>query len=78
MRDLVLFAHLIIGLALITFSIIVLLYLDKKPRWLKPLSAAIAALSWAFVISFRKIVFNFLSGYKNPGQSRLLLRRIPW
>ncbi|MEK6853173.1 MAG: hypothetical protein AABX64_00655 [Nanoarchaeota archaeon] len=64
MRDLVLSAHLIIGLALITFSIVVLLYLDKKPRWLKSLSAAIAALSWALLFPSGKLYLTFYPATK--------------
>ncbi len=64
MRDLVLSAHLIIGLALITFSIVVLLYLDKKPRWLKSLSAAVAALSWTLLFPSGKLYLTFYPATK--------------
>lgn len=45
MEDLVVLAHLIIGLSLAGLSIIILLQKKESP-WLKPLSFITAALSW--------------------------------
>ena len=50
MRDLVLFAHIIGGLSVMVFSIIILLYLKKGAKWLKPLSIFTAFLSWLVIL----------------------------
>lgn len=50
MRDFVLFAHIILGLALIAFPLLILLYLRKKPSWLTALSVLTAALSWLLLL----------------------------
>src|SRR3989344_2101556 len=49
MRDLLLYLHIIAGLSVITFSIVILLQ-DKKSNWLKPLSAITAAISWLLLL----------------------------
>lgn len=64
MRDLVLFAHIILGLALIAFPIIILLYLEKKSGWLKPLSFAAAAISWLLLLSGGKLYITFYPATK--------------
>src|SRR3989338_11347204 len=50
MRDLVLFAHIIGGLSVMVFSIIIVLYLKKQAKWLKPLSIFTAFLSWLVIL----------------------------
>ena len=50
MRDLVLFAHIIGGLSVMVFSIIIVLYLKKQAKWLKPLSIFTVFLSWAVIL----------------------------
>ncbi len=50
MRDLVLFAHIIIGLFIAALSAIILLHAKKNPPFLKPLSAAVAGLSWLLLL----------------------------
>ncbi len=50
MRDIMLFAHVILGLALVVFPIVILLELNKKSSWVKPLSMLTAAVSWLLLI----------------------------
>jgi len=50
MRDIVLYLHIIAGLSIIVLSIAILLQMQKKSTWLKPLSAATAVLSWLLLI----------------------------
>ncbi len=64
MRDFVLFAHVIAGLALIAFPIIILLYLKKKSKWLKPLSFATAAISWVLLLPAGKLYITFYPATK--------------
>src|SRR3989338_11636353 len=59
MRDFVLFAHIILGLALIAFPIIILLYLKKRTNWLKPLTFATAAISWILLLPAGKLYLTF-------------------
>lgn len=64
MRDFVLFAHVILGLALIVFSIIILLYLDKRSKWIKPLSIATAVISWLLLLPSAKLYITFYPATK--------------
>src|SRR3989338_4965333 len=64
MRDLLLFAHIIAGLALIAFPIIILLYLKKKPKWLKEFSFATAAISWLLLLPSGKLYLTFYPATK--------------
>src|SRR3989344_4331828 len=64
MRDLLLFAHIIAGLALIAFPIIILLYLKKKPKWLKAFSFATAAISWLLLLPSVKLYITFYPATK--------------
>ena len=64
MRDFVLFAHIILGLALIAFPIVILLYLKKQPNWLKPLSILIAAISWGLLLPSGKLYLTFYPATK--------------
>ncbi len=64
MRDLVLFVHIIIGMALLAFPVIILLYLKKKVKWLKPLSFATAALSWVLLLPAGKLYITFYPATK--------------
>ena len=64
MRDLVLYAHIILGLALITFPIVILIYLKKKPKWLNQLSFATAALSWFLLLPAGKLYLTFYPATK--------------
>ncbi|MBS3132050.1 hypothetical protein J4212_06460 [Candidatus Woesearchaeota archaeon] len=50
MRDIALYLHIIGGLLLIAFPIIILAYMKKKPKWLKHLSIATAAVSWLTIL----------------------------
>ncbi len=50
MRDLVLFVHIIIGLALIVLPIVILLESKRKSSLLKPLSLLTAALGWLLLL----------------------------
>ena len=64
MRDFVLFAHIILGLALIAFPIIILLYLKKQTNWLKLLSFATAAISWILLLPAGKLYITFYPATK--------------
>lgn len=64
MRDLVLFVHIIIGMALLAFPVIILLYLKKEVKWLKPLSFATAALSWVLLLPAGKLYITFYPATK--------------
>lgn len=64
MRDLVLFAHIIVGLAIMAFSIIILLYLKKQPSWLKQLSVFTALLSWLVLLPSAKLYLTFYPATK--------------
>ena len=59
-----LFAHIILGLALIAFPIIILQYLKKQPYWLKPLSLLTAAISWALLLPAGKLYITFYPATK--------------
>jgi len=64
MRDLVLFAHIILGLVLIVFPTLILLYLKKKPRWLRLLSFLTAAISWILLLPAGKLYLTFYPATK--------------
>ncbi len=64
MRDFVLLTHVILGLALITFPILILLYLKKRPHWLKPLSFLTAAISWVLLFPAGKLYLTFYPATK--------------
>ena len=64
MRDLVLFVHIILGLALITFPILILLYLKKRPTWLKLLSFLTAVISWVLLLPAGKLYITFYPATK--------------
>ena len=64
MRDFVLFAHIILGLALIAFPILILLYLNKRSKWLKPLSIITAAISWLLLLPSGKLYITFYPATK--------------
>ncbi len=64
MRDFVLFAHIILGLALIAFPILILLYLKKQPSWIKPLSFVTAAISWLLLLAAGKLYITFYPATK--------------
>ena len=59
-----LFAHIILGLALIAFPIIILLYLKKQTNWLKLLSFATAAISWILLLPAGKLYITFYPATK--------------
>ena len=63
MRDLLLYLHIIAGLSVITFSIVILLQ-DKKSNWLKPLSAITAAISWLLLLPSGKLYLAFYPATK--------------
>jgi len=64
MRDFVLFAHVILGLSLIAFSIIILLYLNKQAKWLKSLSILTAFISWLVLLPSAKLYLTFYPATK--------------
>ncbi|MFQ6009564.1 MAG: hypothetical protein ACE5J7_00370 [Candidatus Aenigmatarchaeota archaeon] len=65
MRDLVLYAHLILGFALIVLSIVILLESKKKSSWLKPLSAITAGISWLHMIPSASLYITFYPATKS-------------
>lgn len=64
MRDFVLFAHIILGMALIAFSIIILLYLKTSPKWLKSFSLITAGISWLLLLPSGKLYLTFYPATK--------------
>ena len=50
MRDLVLFAHVIMGLAVIVMSVIILINSKKKSKFVRHISLAVAVVSWIEII----------------------------
>lgn len=64
MRDLVLFAHIILGFALIVLTIIILRESNKKPSFLKPLSALTAGVSWMLLIPSGTLYITFYPATK--------------
>lgn len=64
MRGLVLYGHIIIGLALIVFPILILLELKKQSALLKIYSAATAALSWFLLLPSSILYLTFYPATK--------------
>jgi hypothetical protein len=64
MRDLVLYLHIILGLSLIVFPIIILLNLNKKSTFIKPLSILVAAISWIMLYPAAKLYLVFYPATK--------------
>lgn len=64
MRDLVLFAHIILGGALVVLPIVILLELNKKSSLLKPLSALAAGISWLLLLPAGVLYINFYPATK--------------
>lgn len=65
MRDLVLFAHIILGLAIVVLSVLILLELKKKKSsLLKPLSGLSAVISWILLIPSGYLYINFYPATK--------------
>lgn len=75
MRDLVLYAHIILGLATIAFPLIILLNLKRKELWLKVLAIAAPAAAWILLIPAGKLYLTFYPATKTlilAGQSTWL------
>lgn len=64
MRDLVLFAHVILGLALIILPILILLELKKKSHLSKLLSSVTAGISWLLLLPAGILYINFYPATK--------------
>lgn len=64
MRDLVLFAHIILGAALIVLPIIILNKLKKKSSLLKPLSIITVAIGWIMLLPAGKLYITFYPATK--------------
>ena len=64
MRDFVLFAHVILGSALIVFPLLILLYLKKNPKWLKTLSLLCAAIGWLLLLPAGMLYLTFYPATK--------------
>ena len=64
MRDLVLYLHIIAGLSIIVLSIVILLQMQKKSAWLKPLSALTAAISWLLLLPSAILYLTFYPATK--------------
>jgi len=64
MRDFVLFAHIILGLALIAFPILIVTGLKKQSNWLKPFSILTAVISWLLLLPSGKLYLTFYPATK--------------
>lgn len=65
MRDLVLYLHILSGLALIILPIWIMFDMkEKKPRWSKPLAAITAAISWLLLLPSAKLYLTFYPATK--------------
>ena len=64
MRDLALFAHIILGGALVVLSAVILFELNKKSSLLKPLSALTAGISWLLLLPAGILYLNFYPATK--------------
>lgn len=62
MRDLILFIHVILGFSLVALPIVILL--NKRSSWLKPLSVMTAAASWILLIFAGKLYITFYPATK--------------
>ena len=63
MRDLLLYLHIIAGLSLIVFPIVILLQ-EKKSTWIKPFSILTAAISWLLLLPSGKLYLTFYPATK--------------
>ena len=63
MRDLVLFLHVISGLALIAFPIIILQY-KKNATWIKLIAVLTAVISWILIFAAGKLYVVFYPATK--------------
>ncbi len=74
MRDLLFFAHIVLGLALAVFPIVILLELNKKSSWVKPLSILTSAISWLLFVPAGILYVTFY-----PATKTLILKGpLPW
>ena len=64
MRDLVLYLHIIAGLSIIVLSIVILLQMQKKSTWLKPLAAITVALGWLLLLPSAILYLTFYPATK--------------
>ena len=64
MRDFVLFAHIILGLALIAFPILIITGLKKQSNWLKPFSILTAAVGLILLLPSGKLYLTFYPATK--------------
>jgi len=64
MRDLVLYAHILIGIALVAIPIFIISESRKKSRLLKPLSFVAAALGWLTLLPSGKLYITFYPATK--------------
>ena len=64
MRDIILFGHITLGLAIIVLAIIILLELRKKSSLLKPLSFITAVLCWILLLPAGKLYITFYPATK--------------
>ena len=64
MRDFLLFAHIILGLALIAFPILIITGLKKQSNWLKPFSILTAAVGWILLLPSGKLYLTFYPATK--------------
>lgn len=63
MRDLMLYLHIVAGLSLIVFPIVILLQ-ERKSTWIKPLSFLTAAISWLLLLPSGKLYLTFYPATK--------------
>jgi len=63
MRDLMLYLHIIAGLSLIVFPVIILIQ-DRKSTWIRPLSFLTASISWLLLLPSAKLYLTFYPATK--------------
>ncbi|HLD80639.1 MAG TPA: hypothetical protein VJA40_01415 [archaeon] len=73
-RDNALFFHIIIGGLLVVLPLIILLYLGKKPSWLKNASLLAALASWLVFVPAARLYVDFYPATK----TLILAGTWPW
>ena len=63
MRDILLYIHILLGIALVLFPFIII-NLKKRSTWLKPLSVITATISWVLLYPAGKLYITFYPATK--------------
>ncbi len=72
MRELVLYGHIILGLAIVILSVFILMELKKKSSYLKPMAAATAFISWLEILPAGILYLTFYPATKT------VIKAGPW